>query len=341
MNELKIAEALEEARTITRIWNRPKMETQQAYFGEWRRLMKMGDPIEMLSVPLTKRSYYCRRAAVNFVHLHLLAGVAERLERAAACGDAGEADRRLVQITWFLERLKTLNPDFTRSRVLDPKARRGCGTAAIRQDLLSTRRSKRASLTGLPGDWVEQIWKRSTGSRYQDALAIVIATGCRPAELVNGVRIHLSSNGEMCFDIKGAKLTDRTGVPVRRVIYLWRGVPWLEYWLDRLGKRTEIVLRLSNREKKYFSDIVRGWSRRLWPTHSEAISPYSFRHNFSAILKKDWGGDSGAIAVALGHRSSKSQRSYGCARQAKGAICVPIRVEILRIAKESTPSPGL
>lgn len=76
------------------------------------------------------------------------------------------------------------------------------------------RHSKRKDMRGLPEDWRERIISRLPS--YRHAALVEAVTGCRPAELVAGVKLSIEG-GSLVAVIEGAKVTEKSGQPWRRL----------------------------------------------------------------------------------------------------------------------------
>jgi integrase len=187
------------------------------------------------------------------------------------------------------------------------------------------RHTKRQDLKGLPDDWRERIIARMPGYRLATLTAAV--TGCRPAELVGGVKLSIAG-GTLIAHIEGAKVDVARG----------KGQEWrrLEWPLDHPsamvrdlvaevaregGALTVTIANASN-----FSKSVSNAAAREWPKRKTTITPYCFRHQAAADMKADGQLDSGAISAALGHLSDATKSTYGHANMCKGRGVAPARV---------------
>ena len=138
-------------------------------------------------------------------------------------------------------------------------------------------------------------------------IALMWATGCRPAEIERGVTVRRVQGG-IEIEIPGAKVTATNGQPRRKILIDARSPAGLHLGVA-LGARQEIEMsRKAKRIGNDFADIRRR-------TGLAAVSAYSFRHQVSADLKAA-GVDKNAIAQVLGHASERTQGRYG--RPSKG-----------------------
>ncbi len=180
------------------------------------------------------------------------------------------------------------------------------------------RKSKRPALAGLPVDWCEQICNYNKKSKYYEAFLVASITGCRPAELCNGVLVSHKSNGFenfLIFKIWGAKVTDVSGYTWREITYKIskpEGIYTDLIGLVRSGSRTVSIESAVN-----FTVEIRRIAGELWSSHKHSITAYCFKHQFAANLKAL--GYDELISRALGHKSLKTKKVYGHRNQSRGA----------------------
>lgn len=154
--------------------------------------------------------------------------------------------------------------------------------------------------------WQEQVMAASTPAQ-RPFVALMWATGCRPAEIERGVTVRRVDGG-IEIEIPGAKVTAVNGQPRRKILIDARSPAGLHLGIA-LGARQEIEMsRKAKRIGNDFADIRRR-------TGLAAVSAYSFRHQVSADLKAA-GVEKKAIAQVLGHASERTQGRYG--RPSKG-----------------------
>ncbi len=160
------------------------------------------------------------------------------------------------------------------------------------------------------------------GGQWLLPLCVLTATGCRPAELVTGVRLRRGSDQRTLeFVIRGAKLNvdQGRGIALRivgvathddqGVIYPW-AAPLLQEVVVGGGSA---VVKLASANA--FCTRVSEASKKLWPRRKVQVSPYSFRHAFCGDLKTA-GLDPVEVAKVMGHASTRAQVGYG--RRKKG-----------------------
>ena len=160
-------------------------------------------------------------------------------------------------------------------------------------------RSKGRTLPAL--SWQEQVMASAT-VKQKPFIALMWATGCRPAEIERGVTVR-RVHGGIEIEIPGAKVTATNGQPRRRILIDARSPAGMHLGIA-LGARQEIEMsRKAKRIGNDFADIRRR-------TGLAAVSAYSFRHQVSADLKAA-GVEKNAIAQVLGHASERTQGRYG------------------------------
>lgn len=158
--------------------------------------------------------------------------------------------------------------------------------------------------------WQAKVYDKASDAQ-KPAIAVLWATGCRPAELQHGVDVFIDKdNKTLCVRIPGAKVNDAkaSGQPVR-VLAINKNSQAGRALLAVLGDKQRVqVQRKATRITKDFLAIrpklPAGW----------VVSAYSFRHQAAANLKADLK-DAGKVAAAMGHRSTRSQQHYGTRRQ--------------------------
>lgn len=174
-------------------------------------------------------------------------------------------------------------------------------------------KSKRLDLKKLPSDWqVLMVAKlKKTGSTYVKAIAILQATGCRPAELENGVRIEKTYEGDYEITIKSAKGRDGFERKITSSLPI----------LNELFESEEVVVA----KPKRLAEVLYTISRSL----AMNVSAYTYRHAFASDLKAS-GLEKGEIAMCMGHRALKSQRSYGFRKAGEQTFVKSVEVKAIK-----------
>jgi integrase len=153
------------------------------------------------------------------------------------------------------------------------------------------------------------------------ALAVAIATGLRPVELADGVRLRVAGVNLLEIVIPGAKVTHDAGYAWRALVFPV-GAPETDY-LDQRARacdgRTYVRCPIETLRAVVKATAHRTFDRRL----ADAVSPYALRHLAAGRFRQTL--DSAAAARALGHRSPSTTREYAKAR-APGPV--PERVHV-------------
>ena len=174
--------------------------------------------------------------------------------------------------------------------------------------------SKRLSLNRLAEDWREAIFSSIKSIRLKDAVAVLSATGCRPAELELGVVVCIRNN-RLMISIPGAKVNPEMGrgQPLR-AICIEQATPWGEYLFTRATENSgEMTVKY---DAGGVSQRLSEKSRDLWPRRKTLVSAYSYRHFIGKSMKES-GEPPEKIAMTLGHASDFSQTVYGRAGGSK------------------------
>lgn len=179
--------------------------------------------------------------------------------------------------------------------------------------------AKRESISRIPSDWREKVWKE-LAPRDRDALAVTAITGLRPSELEGGVRIR--KNGENFeFRIKGTKVDKvrQKGQEFRIINVTIKDLSESSEGRHLLNAQRNVSREVKiEQSAKAFTARINRAGERAMPQVGEKVSPYSYRHAFSARLKSA-NRSPEEIAKAMGHRAERSQQEYGRKSQAKNA----------------------
>lgn len=201
-----------------------------------------------------------------------------------------------------------------------------------RQDATKERRAresgritKRKTLRGLPDDWREQIYYYLFGQKdkYAEPALLVALSGCRPGELVKGVRVS-RNDPHIDIVIQGSKQSkiNQSGQETRTLSYPAnspQGLILKKLILDdEYDDATIKIPKADSFQKAYKKAAIAVFGKK-----GQRISPYSARHQFSADLKAA-GHGAEDIAKGMGHQSCRSQWAYGREQQAKGGGAIKI-----------------
>jgi len=202
--------------------------------------------------------------------------------------------------------------------------------AMTRPEPEKPRRSKRSTLPRMR--WQRVAFDAATKGQ-RAAVAVMWATGCRPAEIERGVTIRRDGDA-LVIEIPGAKVTAGKGQPIRRIAVdpaseVGRIIAMM------LGNRQGA--RVQRKAKRIAADFV-DIRRR---SGLGAISAYSFRHQ-SASDMKGRGDDPVKIAEALGHASTRTQSRYGSPSKGHkgGPIIGAEATREVRIGRDPAAAPA-
>jgi integrase len=203
------------------------------------------------------------------------------------------------------------------------------------------RHSKRKDMRGLPDGWRERIVERLP--KYRHAALTQAVTGCRPDELVKGVKLSIV-DGQLVAEIQGSKVTEKSG-------QAWRRLVWPVDSESALV--TMLVVEVQNglsiakiEDAKAYSGAVRAAGNREWPGRRKSVTPYCFRHAAASDMKAA-GIDDASISQALGHCADVARSCYGQWQQgrAHGGVSPKIvqaqrQVRITKSASTATRALG-
>ena len=283
----------------------------------------------------TVGSWYAFRAAMLYELVKRIAQIADELEaaivRAAqpgadavqAVSNSIRAARTLQQMLGHLRSVPVGRP---------PRfAALTSGSPLIEDGKPRRRQSKSLSLRGLPPDWRERIADvMEEPLRLQWLVQCV--SGCRSQELKNGVCVSLSDVGDIEVHVVGAKVRDRAGQPWRAfAVKAQGGVAWK--LAEALMDSGPVTILLPGKVDTYRNAVVRK-AALAFPGRiaKRKVTAYSARHQFKADLKAaGWARD--AIALAMGHVTTRSATYYGRGGRAGGGSVKLVRVDAARPVK--------
>lgn len=190
----------------------------------------------------------------------------------------------------------------------------------------SPKNSKRKTLP--PPSWQEVVFNVADDDQ-KPAVAVMWATGCRPAEIEMGVDLVQTEDG-IIVRIPGAKVSETKGQPTRSVL--------IDAGSDA-GKALLRVMKdqesmsISRSAKRIANDFTKHLKRR---SGFQQISAYSFRHQTASDLKAV-SADPVKVAEAMGHASVHTQRHYGSKKRGGGASPI-INAQAEREVRSPAPS---
>jgi integrase len=186
---------------------------------------------------------------------------------------------------------------------------------------------------------------RSAGDSLYAPMIVQAVTGCRPGELVAGVGLEIEGDN-LVAKIEGEKVSKNgyRGQP-HRTVTVRRGKDPLT---DELHERVAedggyLVATLDEPVNRYSDKVCRlacGRKRCRGGLGYIGVSPYSFRHQWSADLKAA-GIDDVTLAKALGHQNTESQSTYGMGRLGRSGFSALIDAEAPIDIKERKPGKSM
>jgi len=213
--------------------------------------------------------------------------------------------------------------------------------------------AKKSALKSLPSDWRENMWERASEPEWRDArpqllpaLAILWLTGCRPAEIQQGVRMFLRGD-LLVVEVAGAKCTDAGGRE--------RGQPKRHYGFNINAEANSALMFLRalaaqnslngtgqfqvTHNADYLYNSIVSLGKSAFPKLRTRVSPYCFRHQVASDLKADPDVQLEEAAKFMGHLSDYSIGKYGHAihgRKSRGrANALAMHIQTSRPIKHS------
>lgn len=303
----KAFQFIKEARGHLMSWKAPSAATMQQYKSAVKRIHQSDQLPEEYAQ--TKKGFYFYRAAMIACTLACLADEMKIIGQLQKKGDPAWLTQ-IQGLSGWLNFLRLYPPD-------QKKLHLECGIESKWQAEGKAPRSnsKRRGLGRLPIDWCAVFWESfPASSPYRLALAVLIASGCRPSELAQGVVVKIDGDGNLLIAIRGSKTHEgKYGQEFRELTI----VPESEEarFLLKSVEVAQGTLSVAVKNAKALCEVVRRHSKKLWPRRNYVVSPYSFRHQFSADLKND--NERGEVAMALGHSTCKTQKYYGLRQQGR------------------------
>ena len=316
MDKLQAFEFVKQARALIQGVNAQLSEASKNQYQSAFTRMQITD-LKPEKIANTARSFYFYRAA--WVH-HYSTEIRDILNSADTQQRAGNT------VAWFesVSNLQNLISELDRYRP-DPEGKnldKGLtGQWAVEAEKRVnagqklTHHSKRVRLRGLPTDWRTQMFAGlRVGSKYQDIVAVLSATGARPAEFAKGIEVTLEAEGTIHFKIEGVKTHGGKYGQAERSFSIAVDRQELVYLRDRLTENNgPLVVKAS---AGALSDKVRKLSEKVFPKFKSTVSAYVFRHQVAADLKASGLLDT-EVSAALGHSVDETKGYYGAAQSAR------------------------
>lgn len=303
-------------------------KTAQEYRQIFAKLTEKGSHFSQAN---SKNSFYKQRAATLFV----LAESAKSLMNARDKAQKGTPEH--AEIVQKLGEISEFFDDFPANS--DPENSENQSKITwkdVKSDEKMTSFSKKTGLGKLVKieQWQEKLFEKMS-PKHQNALAISLLSGCRPAEIEAGVTVK-SDGSNLILTIKGAKLSEIRGQETRQLSISPDHFA-AKHLLSQLENASELTV---SSNAKCFSDATRQAGKRAFPKLKIGVSPYSIRHAIASQLKAS-GVAADAVAMTLGHAATASQSAYGRAHHGTrgGASLAIVGVSASRAVRDTAKPP--
>jgi hypothetical protein len=335
MDKLQGFELVKQARSLIQGVNEQLSESSaKQYATAFSRMEITGMPPEKMAN--TAHSFYFYRAALIHHHASNIRAILHTADQAARTHMNDEWLTQVASLKNHIIALQKYKPDPTGKHL----ARGLVGSWAVEAEKRQragekiSSHSKRVRLRGLPTNWRTQMFDGlGASSKYHAVLAVLSATGARPAEIELGVQISLANDGQLVFTIQGVKTHGGKYGQETRTLTIrpeTKEAQFLASQIHTAGTAITVSAKAGA-----LSDRVRVLSKKVFPKLAKPVSAYVFRHQLAADLKGS-GMTSPDISAALGHSVDETKRFYGAAQSARSSGSVS-RVQASRQVKERTP----
>ena len=173
--------------------------------------------------------------------------------------------------------------------------------------------SKKLDVAKLKKSWSVLMYEKlnKDDSIYMEAVCVLMLTGARGIEVTTGVTVEDHIDG-LRFTIKGAKrhAGDKYGQVERSFVVQIEDDPHYQHLKQKMGNGVN-NFEVKIDSAKLLGEQIRRNSKIVMPGEIY-ISPYTYRHNFSRLLKGS-GIDSDSVSMALGHCTDRSKKYYSAA----------------------------
>ncbi|WP_169802236.1 hypothetical protein [Curvibacter delicatus] len=177
---------------------------------------------------------------------------------------------------------------------------------------------------------LEKFFATAAKSSFREAFLAMEFAGVRGEELGKGVRIEaIKKNGvpTLSFFIESVKADGRLkGLDLRRVDVPFpakAAKPVQRRWMElakAAAKKGGHVVQVSKTENQSVGQRLTQNFRDIAKRAGVPISSYALRQRYSAQVKASNPGDAVAVALALGHQTTETQRHYARRTRGKGGI---------------------
>jgi hypothetical protein len=231
----------------------------------------------------TKNTFYTYRAAWSYVYS---AQISNNLELAKTANNMEDFICISQAIKVDLEKLKSFPPDCGFENI--KKSEQGLYRSEWQdvKNLAPPSKSKKFQTNKLPRDWQDSIFQQALrqNSKYLDSIAVLAISGCRGSEQETGIGLQLQDDQSIKVIIRSKKTHGgQYGQELRAFTVNSNSVEHA-YLVNRMEVNGG-DLYVSIDKSKNLSEAVRKLSTAVFPTMKLKISPYNYRHAFSANLK--------------------------------------------------------
>jgi len=194
-----------------------------------------------------------------------------------------------------------------------------------------------------------KFYEAASASSFLESFMVAEFSGCRGEELGKGVRVEAAKIGGrfvLSFYIESAKCDgQQKGIELRRI-----DVPmpdkaspsvrrrWLELARKAAAAGGGFVCKIDATAKQTAGQRFTNAAKFIKQAAGVDVMPYSLRHRYSSQVKQASGGDAVAVALALGHASTETQRHYGRAARGGGGVS-PVQATGIAVSGESVRGP--
>jgi integrase len=266
----------------------PCNKTKREYIREYTRMHLNGmTPDQQAN---RKSTYYKYRASWLYTNIALAENLIKEIESQ-------------INVNAKINLVNQLNSAVDRIKRYPPKDSAGLSTP-FKKPPLQKSLSKKSQIITLKKNWSTLMFDhmRSVDSKYLDAVCIMYVSGCRPCELETGVQVINCKDG-LKIIINGKKTHGgKYGQECREFIVEIDDPHYI--YLKQIG---DFFAKIDS--AKLLGEQIRRNSKIILAHEKTLISPYTYRHNFSRMIK-NMGLTRDEIALALGHCTDRSQKYY-------------------------------
>ena len=179
-------------------------------------------------------------------------------------------------------------------------------------------------------------------SSYRKAFLVAEFSGCRGEEFGEGIRVEVGKKGgasTITFFIQSAKADgEKKGVEFRAIEVPFpaeAAEPVQRRWLELAksvaqGGKSHVV-RIDATAKSTAGQLFTNACKTVSKKAAVSVAAYSFRNRFAAQTKQANKGDPVAVALALGHQTTETQRHYARASRGGGNVS-PVQSKGINVA---------